>query len=239
MQTLQSKLATLKDAAANQSPSQPTASTSKQKSPTTQPLVTAPARYSRSSLSTSVVPPTSPSRSRAMSGPSTLLGHNTPENRRASSSVFHAKPLEPVKAPTSTPQDPIPITTVAGKKRAAPDDGDEAAPVQVFTSEGILANERGVPITPRRRKSPRTGFTPVRNTTARPVTTLATEPVAQAAPAAPFVISDVTNNPRSQPQAEVKVKRGWLGTHTSKSSSNSTGRTTSTRTGSAQLERFS
>ena len=75
--------------------------------------------------------------------------------------------------------------------------------------------------------------------TARPVTTLASESAAQAAPVAPFIISDVTNNPRSQPQAEVKVKRGWLGTHTSKPSSNSTARTNSTRTGAAQVERFS
>ena len=210
------------------------ASTSKQKSPIAQPLVTTPARHTRSSLSTSAVPSASPPRSRAMSGPSTstLLGRKTPENRRASSSVFHAKPLEPAEAFTSRPQDPMPVTTVVGKKRAAPDDGDEAAPVQVFTSDGVLANERGVPITPRRRKSPRTGFTPVRNTTARPVTTLV-----QAAPVAPLIISDVTNNPRGQPQAEVKVKRGWLST--SKPSSNSTARTTSTRPGAAPVERFS
>jgi hypothetical protein len=169
-----------------------------------------------------------------MSGPSTLLGRKTPENEHAS--VFRAKTLEPAKAPAFKPQDPAPITTVAGKKRAAPDDGDEAAPVQGFTSDGVLATERGATMTtPRRRKSPRTGFTPVRNTSARPVTTLA-----QAVPEP--VISDVTNNPRNQPQAEVKVKRGWLDTQRSKpsqSSGNGTARITSARPGAAWAERVS
>jgi len=237
---LQSKLATLKDATANQIPTQSTASTSKQKSPVTQqPRVAAPVRYSRSSLSTITVPSTPPSRSRALSGPSTLLGRKTPENEHASSSVFRAKILEPAKAPASRPQDPVPMTTVAGKKRAAPDDGDEPAPVQGFTSDGVLAAERNATMTtPRRRKSPRTGFTPVRNTTARPVTSLASEPALQAAPVAPFIISDVTNNPRSQPQNEVKVKRSWLSTHKSKptqSSSNATARTTSMRPGAERI----
>lgn len=243
MQTLQSKLATLKDTTANQNPTQPSASTSKQKSPVTQqPLVAAPARYTRSSPSTLAASSTPPSRSRAMSGPSTLLGRKTPENQHASSSVFRAKTLEPLKAPTFRPQDPVPVTAVAGKKRAAPDDGDEPAPVQGFTSDGVLATERGATMTtPRRRKSPRTGFTPVRNTTARPVTTLAPEPAAQAAPApvAPLIISDVTNNPRSQPQAEVKVKRSWLDTHRSQSGSNATARITSARPGAARAERVS
>ena len=220
---------------ANQNPTQPTASTSKQKSPATQqPVVAAPARHARSSLSTSAVPSTPPSRSRVMSGPSTLLGRKTPENQRASSSVFHAKTLEPTKAPASIPQDLVPVTTVAGKKRAAPDDGDEPAPVQGFTSDGVLATERSAAMTtPRRRKSPRTGFTPVRNTTTRPVTTLAPEPAVQTAP---FVISDVTNNPRSQPQAEVKVKRSWLDTQRAQSGSNATART---RPGATWAERIS
>jgi hypothetical protein len=231
---LQSKLATLKDAAANQNPTQPTASTSKQKSPVTQqPLVAASARYTRLSPSTSGVPSTSQSHSRAVSGPSTLLGRKTPENEHASS-VFRAKTLEPAKAPASRPQDPVPTTIVAGKKRAAPDDGDEAAPVQGFTSDGVLAAERGATMTtPRRRKSPRTGFTPVRNTTARPVTTLA-EAAPAPAPLAPLVISDVTNNPWSQPQVEVKAKRSWLDTQRSKptqSGSNATARITSARPG--------
>lgn len=234
MQTLQSKLATLKDAAANQNPTQPTASTSKQKSPVPQqPLVTAPAaQYTRRSLSTSAVSSTSPPRSRATSGPSALSGGKTPE-RQPASSVFRAKTPEPAEAPTSRLQDP---TQVAGKKRAAPDDADEPAPVQVFTSDGVLAT--GAATTPRRRKSPRTGFTPVRNTTARPLTTLALESAVQAAP----VISDVTNSPRGQPQTDVKVKRSWLDTHRAKaaqSGSNTTARTTSARPGVAHAERFS
>jgi hypothetical protein len=161
VQTLQCKLANLKDATANQNPTQPpTASTSKQRSPLTQqPLAPAPARYTRPSPSTLAATSASPSRSRAISGPSTLLGRKTPENENASSSVFRAKTFEPARAPASRTQDPVPITTVAGKKRAAPDGGDEAAPVQGFTSDGVLAAERSAAMTtPRRRKNPRTGL---------------------------------------------------------------------------------
>lgn len=176
-----------------------------------------------------------------MSGPAALLGRKTSESRPASS-VFRTKTPEPAKAPAFSTQDPIPVTTVVGKKRAAPDDGDEPVPAQGFTSEGVLAAERGAATTPRRRKSPRTGFTPVRNTTGHPLTTLAPEPVAptQATLVAPPVISDVTNSPRDQPQADVKVKRSWLGNHRSKptqSSSNATVRTTSARPGAAHAER--
>jgi len=41
-----------------------------------------------------------------------------------------------------------------------------------FTSEGVLVTESNTTTTPRRRKSPGTGFTPVRNTIARPMMTL-------------------------------------------------------------------
>jgi hypothetical protein len=240
VQTLQSKLATFKHVAANQNPTQPTASTSKQKSPDPQqPLVTAPAaQYTRRSLATSAVASTSPPRSRATSGPSALSGGKTPE-RQPVSSVFSEKTPEPAKAPTSRLKDSM---QVAGKKRAAPDDADEPAPVQVFTSDGVLATGCGAATTPRRRKSPRTGFTPVRNTTARPLTTLALEPAVQAAPGAAPVISDVTNSPRGQPQTDVKVKRSWLDTHrvrAGQSGSNTTARTTSARPGAAHAERFS
>ncbi|KAI0294920.1 hypothetical protein BC826DRAFT_1104398 [Russula brevipes] len=242
VQTLQSKLATLKDAAASRNPTQPTASTSKQKSPVTQqPPVAAPAQYTRKSISVPAAPSTPPSHSRATSGPSRLLGRTTPESRPVSS-VFRAKTPEPAKAPAPRLQDPIPVGTVAGKKRAAPDDGDEPVPVQGFTSEGVLVTERATVTTPRRRKSPRTGFTPVRNTTAHPLTTLAPEPPpAQTAHhGAPPIIFDVTNSPRSQPQTDAKVKRSWLGTHRSKvtqSSGNATARTTLAWAGPAQ-ERF-
>lgn len=243
MQTLQVKLATLKDAVANQNPApaQPTASTSQQKSPVIQqPLVAAPVPYTRRSPSTSAVSPTSPSRSRTRSGPSTFLAHKTPESRPISS-VFHAKPPT---SPTSGLPDPAPVSVVAGKKRAAPDDGDEPARVQGFTSDGVLATERNAATTPRRRKSPRTGFTPVRNTTARPLTTLAPGPAAQVASVAP-VIFDVTNSPRGQPkpQTDGKAKRGWLGAHRAKPTPSginaTTARTTSARPGAAQTERFS
>jgi hypothetical protein len=242
VQTLQSKLATLKDAAANQNPAQPPASNPKQKSPVTQqPLVTAPVQHNRRSSSTAPVSSTSPSRSRAISGPSALLGRKTPENRPAPS-VFRAKTPEPAKASTSIFQDPTTVAIVAGKKRAAPDDGDEPVPVQGFTSEGVLATQRSTVTTPRRRKSPRTGFTPVRNTTAHPLTTLAPEHSTQATPVAPLIISDVTNSPRGQPQNDVKVKRSWLSTQRVKptqSSSNSTARTVSARPGGMQAGRFS
>ena len=229
---------------ANQNPAQPTASTSQQKSPVIQqPLVAAPAPYTRRSPPTSAVSSTSPSRSRTRSGPSTFLVHKTPESRPISS-VFHAKTPEPAKPPTSGLPDPAPVSVVAGKKRAAPDDGDEPARVQGFTSEGVLATEYSV-TTPRRRKSPRTGFTPVRNTTARPLTTLVPGPAAQVASVAPPVISDVTNSPRGQPQPQTdgKAKRGWLGAHRAKPTPSginaTTARTTSARPGAAQTERFS
>jgi len=245
VQTLQSKLATLKDAAANQNPPQPTASTSRQKSPVAQqPLVADPAPYTRRSPPTSAVSSTSPSRSRTRSGPSTFVAHKTPESR-SMPSVFHAKTPEPAKPPTSGLSDPALVSVVAGKKRAAPDDGDEPARVQGFTSEGVLATDRSTVTTPRRRKSPRTGFTPVRNTTARPLMTVVPGPAAQAASVAPPVISDVTNSPRGQPQPQTdgKAKRGWLGAHRAKPSSSginaTTARTTSARPGAAQIERFS
>jgi hypothetical protein len=248
VQTLQSKLATLKDAVANQNPAQPTASTSQQKSHVIQqPLVAAPAPHTRRSPSTLAVSSTSPSRSRTRSGPSTFLVHKTPESRTISS-VFHAKTPEPAKPPTPSTfelPDPAPVSVVAGKKRAAPDDGDEPARVQGFTSDGVLATERNAATTPRRRKSPRTGFTPVRNTTARPLTTLVQGPAAQVASMAPLVISDVTNSPRGQPQPQTdgKAKRSWLGTHRAKPTPSginaTTARTISARPGAAQTERFS
>ena len=174
-----------------------------------------------------------------MSVPSPLVSRKTPEGRRVPS-VFRPKTPELVKMTPPEPQDPLPTAIVAGKKRAAPDDGDEAVPAQGFTSEGVLVKEPNTATTPRRRKSPRTGFTPVRNTTARPVTTLgAAGPAAPQAPM-PLVISDVTNSPRGQPPADIKVKRSWLGASTSKpsqSSSGATARVTSTRPGAAERGR--
>ena len=170
-----------------------------------------------------------------MSGRSALVSRKTPEGRRAPS-VFRAKTPELAKTTPPRPQDPLPTAVVAGKKRAAPDDGDDTVPAQGFTSEGVLVKENSAATTPRRRKSPRTGFTPVRNTTARPLTTLMAPGSAAQAPA-PLVISDVTNSPRGKPQADAKVKRGWLGVPLSKpsqSSSGATARVISTRPGAAE-----
>ncbi|KAI9444747.1 hypothetical protein H4582DRAFT_842831 [Lactarius indigo] len=238
VQTLQIKLVTLRDSANNQDPAQHIASTSKQRPSLGQPFAST--QHTKSSSPLSAVPSGSPSRSRTMSGPSALVSRKTPEGRRVPS-VFRAKTPEPAKATPPEHQDALPTVVVAGKKRAAPDDGDEAVPVQGFTSEGVLVKEHNTATTPRRRKSPRTGFTPVRNTTARPLTTLvAPGPVVAEAPT-PLVISDVTNSPRGQPPpADAKVKRSWLGAPMSKpsqSSGGATARVISTRPGAAERGR--
>ena len=223
VQTLQDKLAAFRDGATNQNPAQPTASTSKQ-SPSLRQTFAGPAtQYTKSSSPlASAVSSGSPSRSRTVSGPSALVSCRTPEGQRAPS-VFRMKTPEPAKTISPELQGPLPTAVVAGKKRAAPDDGDETVPAQGFTSEGVLVKEPNTATTPRRRKSPRTGFTPVRNTTARPLTTLvASGPAAPQAPAS-LIISDVTNSPRGPPPPDIKVKRSWLGASTSKPSQSSSG----------------
>ena len=233
VQTLQVKLAALRDATSNENPAQPTASTSKPSPLTKGPNVIAPVRRTTLSPPASTVKPSSPSRSRARSGPSALSGGRTPD-REPVPSVFRANLLELAKESASRPHEPLSTIIVAGKKRAAPDDGDEAVPVQGFTSEGVLATDRNTATTPRRRKSPRTGFTPVRNTTSRPLTTLASEDAEQ--PNATHIISDVTNSPRGRPASDIKPKGSWLGAHKSRStqsSNNATARTASARPGAA------
>ncbi|KAH9044425.1 hypothetical protein EDB85DRAFT_2191058 [Lactarius pseudohatsudake] len=237
VQTLQIKIVTLRDSANNQDPAQHIASTSKQRPSLGQPFAST--QHTKSSSPLPAVPSGSPSRSRTMSGPSTLVSRKTPEGRRAPS-VFRAKTPEPAKTTPPGHQDALPTVAVAGKKRAAPDDGDEAVPVQGFTSEGVLVKEHNSATTPRRRKSPRTGFTPVRNTTARPLTTLVVPGPAAAEAPTPPVISDVTNSPRGQPPADAKVKRSWLGAPMSKpsqSSGGATARVISTRPGAAERGR--
>ena len=225
VQTLQDKLAVFRDSAANQDPAQPTASTSKQSSSIRQTFAGPTTQYTKSaSPPASAVTSGSPSRSRTVSGPSALVSCRTPEGQRVPS-VFRVKTPEPAKTIPLELQDPLPTAVIAGKKRAAPDDGDETVPAQGFTSEGVLVKEPNAATTPRRRKSPRTGFTPVRNTTARPLTTLvAPGPAALQAPAS-LVISDVTNSPRGPPPPDTKVKRSWLGAPMSKSSQSSSGTT--------------
>ncbi|KAH8997241.1 hypothetical protein EDB92DRAFT_1838622 [Lactarius akahatsu] len=237
VQTLQIKIVTLRDSANNQDPAQHIASTSKQRPSLGQPFAST--QHTKSSSPLPAVPSGSPSRSRTMSGPSALVSRKTPEGRRAPS-VFRAKTPEPAKTTPPGQQDALPTVAVAGKKRAAPDDGDEAVPVQGFTSEGVLVKEHNTATTPRRRKSPRTGFTPVRNTTARPLTTLVVPGPAAAEALTPLVISDVTNSPRGQPPADAKVKRSWLGAPMSKpsqSSGGATARVISTRPGAAERGR--
>jgi hypothetical protein len=240
VQTLQTKFAALRDSATNQDPAQPTASTSKQSPPLRQTFAAPATQYTKSSSPpASAAPSGSPSRSRTVSGPSTLVSRRTPEGRRAPS-VFRVRTPEPANAIPLELQDPLPTAVVAGKKRGAPDDGEEAVPAQGFTSEGVLVKEPNTATTPRRRKSPRTGFTPVRNTTARPLTTVvASEPAAPQAPTS-HVISDVTNSPRGPPPPDTKVKRSWLGAPMSKpsqSSSGATARVISTRPGAAERGR--
>ena len=238
VQTLQTKLAALRDSATNQDPAQPTASTSKRSPSLRQPFAGTATQYTKSSPPASAVLSGSPSRSRTMSVPSPLVSRKTPEGRRVPS-VFRPKTPELVMTTPPEFQEPLPTAVVAGKKRAAPDDGDEAVPAQGFTSEGVLVKEPNTATTPRRRKSPRTGFTPVRNTTARPVTTLGGGPAAPQPPT-PLVISDVTNSPRGQPPADTKVKRSWLGASMSKpsqSSGGATARVISTRPGAAERGR--
>ncbi|KAA1468095.1 hypothetical protein DENSPDRAFT_371448 [Dentipellis sp. KUC8613] len=169
-------------------------------------------------------PPTPRSRTRTPSGPfmSALQKQKTPETK-GYVPVFRAKTPEPKQA--TTPEASVPIPTFSkGKKRPAPDDAESSAPVQGFTPEGALDPERNTDfaLTPRVRKSLRTGFTPTRNTTSRPVTMLA--PTSPARTSMPFVppntsngsngpiILDVTNNPRSVSVADSKApKRTWLG----------------------------
>ncbi len=55
-----------------------------------------------------------------ISSPSMLLGCKTLENQFASSSIFHAKVLEPAKEPAIRPQDPIPVTTAIGTAYQGP-----------------------------------------------------------------------------------------------------------------------
>ncbi|KAI0275128.1 hypothetical protein BC834DRAFT_851261 [Gloeopeniophorella convolvens] len=219
VQTLQGKVAALKDAAAtNQQPTQPIASSSKQSPaqltvaavPAQFPAAPAPVQSRKSTSPMPSAPVASPSRSRAISGPSTSFNVRTPDSRPAPS-VFRARTPEPAQDPFLELRGPLPTTAVAGKKRAAPDDSDEVRRAQGFTSDGVLATNRNAATTPRRRKSLRTGFTPVRNTTTQPMTTLAADCQAPAPAPAPPVISDVTNSPRGKQQADAKVKRSWLG----------------------------
>ncbi|VDB87529.1 unnamed protein product [Peniophora sp. CBMAI 1063] len=144
------------------------------------------------------VPPTPRSRARLSAGNGSIANVRPKTPERRFPTVFRrAKTPEPQKR-LSPCEDKQPTASTLGKRRA--DDIDDQVPAQGFTSEGTMdPRELGTfgESTPRARKSVRTGFTPVRNTTSRPTVTVNT---AQHSPerrrVAPMHISDVTNSPR-------------------------------------------
>ena len=156
-----------------------------------------------------------------------LAGHALP--------AYRAKTPEPRKATRPTFHDGAIPSSSIGKKRSAPDDADEVRPAQGFTIEGTLDLERNGGVTPRVRKSLRSGgFTPVRHTTPRPLVTVgSTSPVRASASEHPNLILDVTNSPRRVARAagtSSAAKRGtWVGKLKSSLSSSQSGssRTTS------------
>jgi hypothetical protein len=136
-------------------------------------------------------------RSRLASGPSNATRGKTPEPRLPAVFRRAQTPEPPKTAPELLMHDRMPTTSMVGQKRAAPDDLDEHQPAQGFTSEGIpFEREHGDgDSTPRARKSLRSGFTPVRHTTTRPLTTIGfTSPVRESSEEP--LIADVTNSPR-------------------------------------------
>ncbi|KZV70971.1 hypothetical protein PENSPDRAFT_743332 [Peniophora sp. CONT] len=175
------------------------------------------------------VPPAPRSRSRLSSsdGSTALTRPKTPE-RRFPTVFRRAKTPEPPRR--SPPEDKQPTASTLGKRRA--DDIDDQVPAQGFTSEGTMDPRELVTFgesTPRARKSVRTGFTPVRNTTSRPAVT-----VGQRSPErrnlAPMHISDVTNSPRgsaahvratTEPAVAANKPGKWV--NRLKSSTNSSG----------------
>lgn len=237
VQSLQNKLAAIKDASSTLPPQkpQPPAQSRQPHSASSMPVTTAVAAPHVSQPVLSQSSSTPRSRSRMPSGPSVLPRPKTPDSRppvfraktpesRAGHSAFQSRTPERSNPPifqTRTPgpmnsipqpdfSGPLQTTSSIGKKRSAPDDLDEYAPVQGFTVDGALDQSRGIDsATPRMRKNLRTGFTPIRNTTARPMATLTHgSPMRMSDPA----ILDVTNSPRTLSRIEPKAaKRGWLG----------------------------
>ncbi|KAF8167355.1 hypothetical protein B0H34DRAFT_739969 [Crassisporium funariophilum] len=150
---------------------------------------------------------------RVVSGPSSLPRPKTPERTRAITPVFKARTPERRMMPEV---DPLPSTTVIGKKRAAPDDDFEAyenLPAQAFTADGEDVENR----TPRVRRvlnSLQSGFTPVRNQNGRSSVGMPS-PRRGGAPSrmSPF-ISDSTNSPlhlNPVSSSAKQSKRSWLG----------------------------
>ncbi|KAI0828888.1 hypothetical protein BC628DRAFT_1315713 [Trametes gibbosa] len=195
-------------------------------------VVTAPANHTPTSQHQPPMPafrPKTPeSRSRMMSGPSSLSRPKTPESRIPSMPIFSAHTPERQRAP-SAPNQSRPMvassssSSVVGVKRRAPDDFDdgESLPPQPFTADSAPDSQTTPqPTTPRLRRAlqnMRTGFTPVRHQMARAGSTSpsrrATTGSGLAAPM-PHTISDVTNSPRARSHADggkAAAKKGWLG----------------------------
>ncbi|KAI0660695.1 hypothetical protein C8Q70DRAFT_1152984 [Cubamyces menziesii] len=180
-------------------------------------------------------PKTPESRSRMVSGPSSLSRPKTPDSRYPPMPVFKARTPERQRAPTApsyTQNHPKSMpessssSSVVGVKRRAPDDFDDCGslPPQPFTADSAPgAPIPAQPTTPRLRKalqSMRTGFTPVRHHLGRAGSTSpsrrATTGSSSTAPIPP-TISDVTNSPRASSHGENRTaavaekKGGWLG----------------------------
>lgn len=230
VQTLQSKLASAKEAAlASTAPSQAAVASSSRS-----PSMPAPSPPNQGSAKLHIPPKfiavlngtgqprlsTSPqSHSRApstSSGPTSMPRPKTPDRNMAAPAVFKLKTPEHIRQqvePPSEPLPPPPSTTLIGKKRSAPDDNYDSARAQGFTADGAPFNpdrDRS-DLTPRVRKQTRVGagFTPVRNIMAR---TMGSPQVRDTEVAMP---ADVTNSPgrasSSRSDSKAVAKKGWLG----------------------------
>ena len=209
VQNLQTKLASSRESvistSANQLPAAP------RQTPPALTLAPVPLQSSGPSIpSQGPHPPSTPrSRGRIVSVPSALPPAKTPEYGYIPQPVFRAKTPEPKQFLQPLRSGPMPTVSSIGIKRPPPDDGDESAPVQGFTADGAFDPDRNLDATSNRmRKNLRTGFTPVRNTTSRPMTVLA-----QVSPVKgrdTSVIFDVTNSPRAHTESS-STKRSWLG----------------------------
>ncbi|KAI0673754.1 hypothetical protein C8Q78DRAFT_1018750 [Trametes maxima] len=171
-------------------------------------------------------PKTPESRSRMMSGPSSLSRPKTPDSRVPPMPVFKARTPERQRAPTAPSSYTMPesssSSSVVGVKRRAPDDFDDCGslPPQPFTADSAPGTHLPAqPTTPRLRKalqSMRTGFTPIRHNMGRAGSTSPSRRATTGSSTAsiPPTISDVTNSPRASSHSEgmkAAAKKGWLG----------------------------
>ncbi|KAI0778792.1 hypothetical protein BD413DRAFT_117998 [Trametes elegans] len=201
--------------------------------PTRLRVVTAPAKaspdpaYQQPPPLPTARPRTPESRSRMVSGPSSLSRQKTPEPRIPPMPVFKAPTPERRRAPTAPAQtqympESTSSSSVVGVKRRAPDDFDDCGslPSQPFTADCAPGPDiPAQPTTPRLRKAlqtVRSGFTPVRHHTSRAGSTSPSRRATTGSGAAPVphTISDVTNSPRASSNPEGTkgaARKGWLG----------------------------